>query len=117
MFYNYDNAMDYVKANHMQEIILVEGIFDVWSYYELGIENTMAILGSSLSKQQGDLLLKSGLDWTLSFDNDDAGKKCTAKIYSDYRYKTNLKTIELKDNCDPGDMLPMELMKAYLNRK
>lgn len=61
----------------LARVTLVEGPLDaVWAQ-EIG-EPTVAILGSSLSSRQADLLRQRGVRQVrLCFDNDEAGKKAT----------------------------------------
>ena len=113
ILYNYD----YIEQNEdITEVILVEGIFDVWAYHKVGIDNVVAIFGSSLSEEQAELLIRLSVDVTLSFDNDTAGQKATAKAIKLLRNKVTLKKIELSEGSDPADMTSEELLKAYLNR-
>lgn len=116
ILYNYDNALEHIKKYKESNIILVEGIFDVWSYHAIGIYNVVAIFGSSLSKTQGNLLLNTGLEWILSFDNDNAGVKCTKKVLEQYGLKADIKIITLPEGKDPGDCTNEELMQSYLSR-
>lgn len=98
------------------EIILVEGIFDVWAYYNIGIQNVVAIFGSSLKKEQFEKLLQLGVNITLSFDNDEAGRKCTKQTFKLFENKTEVKIIQLPDGCDPADIDKKDLLSRYLNR-
>ena len=95
LLYNYDLALNVIKYTKTNEIILVEGIFDVWAYHNIGIDNVVAILGSSLKNEQGKILLKNGFDIVTSFDNDEAGNKCTNRVVEYFRHKSDLKTIRL----------------------
>lgn len=118
MLYNYDVAMNTIKANKLTEIILVEGFFDVWAYHRIGIDNVVSIYGSSLKKEQEKLILQMGIDTViLSFDNDDAGIKCTNDVIDRFRNKCEVKKISLPDGCDPADMNPDELLQCYLKRQ
>lgn len=114
ILYNFD----YIEANeNITEVILVEGIFDVWAYEKAGIYNVVAIFGSSLSEEQVKLLLRLNIDVTLSFDNDRAGNKATEKAIKLLKNKVTLRKIELHEGCDPGDETVEDLTNAYLNRK
>ena len=114
ILYNFD----YIEKNEdITEVILVEGIFDVWAYAKAGIYNVVAIFGSSLSEEQVKLLLRLNIDITLSFDNDTAGNKATEKAIKLLRNKVTLRKIELKEGHDPDDETEEDLINAYLNRK
>ena len=114
ILYNFD----YIEKNEdITEVILVEGIFDVWAYAKAGIYNVVAIFGSSLSEEQVKLLLRLNIDVTLSFDNDTAGNKATEKAIKLLRNKVTLRKIELHEGYDPDDETEEDLINAYLNRK
>ena len=117
LLYNFDNAVKFAKENKLTELILVEGIFDVWAYHSIDVKNVVAIFGSTLKPEQASMLLQSAYDIVLSFDNDDAGRKCTAKIIKEYKYKMGIKVIDLPDGKDPGDLTPDELLDAYMKRR
>ena len=116
LLYNFDNILDMYGNNEISEVILVEGIFDVWAYYEIGVTNVIAIFGSSLKEEQYKMLLKLPLNITLSFDNDDAGKKCTKEVMKKFKNKSEIKVIDLPVGYDPADCTKEQLLSAYLNR-
>ena len=117
ILYNYDLVKDLTEKNSdITEIILTEGIFDVWAYHKAGIDNAMAVFGSSLSDEQIKLILQLNLDVTLSFDNDKAGNKATDKAIKVLKNKVTVKKINLPEGKDPADIETEELLKAYLNR-
>lgn len=113
LLYNYD-AVKNLKYN--EDIILTEGIFDVWAYHEAAIPNAVAIFGSTLKKEQKNTLLKSGKNLILSFDNDESGIRCTEEIIKQLNLKCNIEIVTLKENYDPADCTKAELQTAYLNR-
>jgi DNA primase len=117
LLYNYDVAMKAIKEHKLNEIILVEGIFDVWAYHEIGIDNVMAVFGSSLKEEQYKTLLKTGKDITTSFDNDKAGQKCTQEVLKKFKNKAELHVIDLPEDHDPADCTPETLRQAYLSRR
>ena len=107
---------NFKENEYYDEIILVEGIFDVWKFHEIGINNVVAVFGSALKQEQYKTLLKTGATITLCFDNDTAGNKCTKKTAEMFRNKTELKHIQLPSGKDPADCTNDELLSAYLNR-
>ena len=79
--YNYNFAISAIKKTGIA--ILVEGPGDVWKIHEAGIENSLAVFGSSLTDAQQILLESSGaLHLILLFDSDDAGLKAGNNIQS-----------------------------------
>lgn len=116
ILYNYDNTVDAIDRG-VEEVILVEGIFDVWAYHRIGIDNVVAVFGSHLSTIQIEEILKLNVAVTLSFDNDDAGNKATDTAINVLTGKTVLKKIELPPSYDPCDCTESELLNAYLKRQ
>lgn len=116
LLYNLDNAVKTIQKGN-EEIILVEGIFDVWSYHRIGINNVVAIFGSNLSKHQIKEILKLNIPVTLSFDNDEAGNKATTKSIAALKNMTLLRKITLPEGNDPCDCTENELMNSYLKRQ
>lgn len=117
ILYNYDLAVNTIKTNNLTSIILVEGVFDVWAYHQIGIDNVVAVFGSSLKKEQANLLLKLGIDLILSFDNDNAGNKAAEAIQGAYSNKVGISIITLPEGKDPSDCSEEELLQCYMRRK
>lgn len=70
--FGYSHAIDEVrKTSHL---FLVEGYFDMMSLYQIGIKNTMAYLGATLTKEQIEKISRICKNVTLIVDQDEAGK-------------------------------------------
>lgn len=108
--YNYDNAK---SAN---EIVICEGITDVWAFHECSIP-TVATFGSHITNEQYKLLLKTGANLTFSFDGDEAGYIATNKAINMFRNKANIKQIIFKPNQDPASISRKELFNLFEQRK
>lgn len=115
VLYNYDNVVQLIDAGECTEVILVEGIFDVWAYWEVGIKNVVCVFGSSVKPEQFDLLIKLGVDICLSFDNDKAGNKCTKNTIELFKNKVTLTKVDLPNEKDPCDCKEM-LGELYKNK-
>ena len=73
-----ENFLKSVKNNN--EIIIVEGYFDVLAFNLLGYSNVASPSGTALTIQQLEQLSKYSTNITLSFDNDKAGVSATRRI-------------------------------------
>jgi 5S rRNA maturation endonuclease (ribonuclease M5) len=94
--YNIWNAKDYIKSN--QTVIIVESPGNVWRLHEAGIDNTVAIFGSSLSDKQKMILDISGAMKIITImDNDDAGRKAAESIQKKCNRTYIVEHIVLKD--------------------
>ena len=73
-----ENFLKSVKNNN--EIIIVEGYFDVLAFNLLGYSNVASPSGTALTIQQLEQLSKYSTNITLAFDNDKAGVSATLRI-------------------------------------
>ena len=109
ILYNYDNAVD------ENEIVVVEGIYDVLAFKEIGVE-AVCTFGSNLSDAQRDLLLQTGADICFAYDGDDAGRSATKKAMSKLHNKATLKQIDFDEGEDPDSVTRERLRELYNNR-
>lgn len=102
-----------VKDNNKEkELILVEGFFDVFNLWQNGFRNTAALMGTSLSKEQEELILRYlGKDGriTLIFDSDEAGKKAVKEAIEKLIEKVYLKVIRLEEEIDLDSLSKKEI--------
>ena len=73
-----ENFLKSVKNNN--EIIIVEGYFDVLAFNLLGYSNVASPSGTALTIHQLEQLSKYSTNITLAFDNDKAGVSATRRI-------------------------------------
>jgi DNA primase len=93
--------------------ILVEGAFDAWSLYQIGIaEDPLGTLGAHLSDEQAELIIKNYVEITTAFDNDKAGRNATRQAIIKLQFNTNLRHLELGELHDPGDITSREQLFA-----
>ncbi len=95
VLYNLDRA----KAHDARELVVVEGFFDAMKVWQAGFKNVVALMGSTLSTQQEDLLVAHADCLALMFDGDEAGVTCLREFYRKLRQRMYLKEIHL----DPGE--------------
>lgn len=89
-------------------IVVVEGFKSVMSLYEWGIENSVATMGASLSRNQLLLLLGLGKKIICIGDNDTAGKRMMQSVYNQcYRFSEVYK-IDLSEFTDIDKASPCE---------
>jgi 5S rRNA maturation endonuclease (ribonuclease M5) len=91
-------------------VILCEGPGDVWSYEAAGIRNSVALLGTSMSRQQRLMLQNAGaLTLICTFDNDKAGQKAMEKIEKDLMHYFRIFCVTPDTVEDVGDMFPEDI--------
>ena len=111
ILYNIDSCKEY------DEIIVCEGMFDVWKWYEAGFENAVCTFGANLTEEQYRIILRSGKDVVWSYDGDEAGIQATKKAINMLRYKANQWIIKMPDGLDPEKCEIQELRKLYEKRE
>jgi len=76
-FFGLSTALSEIKIK--EEVIIVEGEFDVLSMHRLGFKNTVSILGSQFSYYHAKILSQYAKRIYFMFDNDQAGRECLLK--------------------------------------
>ena len=104
LLYNYYNAKDHVRLS--KNVILVEGFMDVIRLYSVGIKNVVALMGTSLTKEQINLLKRLSTNIYISLDGDSAGKKAALSAGEDLTNAgCNVFVISLKEDLDPDEYI------------
>ncbi len=113
LLYNYHRALTHAREKH--QVIVVEGFMDVIRLYTIGIKNVVATMGTAITKEHANLLMKLSKNIVLCFDGDKAGEKATISAL-DALEKIGItpKIIRLEDNLDPDDYIIKKGSDAYL---
>lgn len=92
---------------------IAEGYFDVISLHKIGIKNTIASCGTSLTDSQCLLLKKYTNLVTLFYDNDDAGKKATIRAINKLlKNGLMINIVDFKNYKDPDEIINNEIENA-----
>ena len=103
ILYNLWNVKNIIKKD---DLIIVEGIFDVLSFVEIGIKNVISTLGINISKYQLNEIQKISNNIVLGFDNDVAGiSSALEKAYFFVSNGFNVKIINYGNYKDANDVL------------
>ena len=114
ILYNYHRAHN--KLNKNDSIIIMEGYFDVIRASTVGVNNCVAPMGTSLTKQHINILKKITNNIILCFDGDNAGKEATIRaieLLEDYNINTKIIRLEEKD---PDEFIIKRGKKAFLEK-
>ena len=90
-------------------VIVVEGFFDALAVHQGGYPAVVALMGSSLSRSQGDLLTAHFDRVLLLLDGDDAGRQGTAAIAATLAERITAVPILLGDGTQPDQLLPVAI--------
>ncbi|MCX7904108.1 MAG: DNA primase [Caloramator sp.] len=100
-------ALNFVLKKGMpDELILVEGYMDCIKLHQHGIENTVATLGTALTKEQARLIKRYCNTVYLCYDSDAAGRTATLRgIEVLHSEGLNVKIINIPRGKDPDEFI------------
>ena len=102
--FNYKRAKEETRIK--KYVILMEGFMAVIRAYTIGVKNCIATMGTSLTKDQINLIKRLTNTVYLCLDGDNAGINATinnGKLLLDNNL--NVKVLPLSDNLDPDDYI------------
>jgi hypothetical protein len=106
--YNYWSAKRFISKTGTA--IICESPGNVWALESVDINNSVALMGLSLSKTQRLLLQKAGaLTLIIILDNDKAGKDAKQRLEDSLGYYFRLIFIYPENVNDVAEMLPQEI--------
>lgn len=105
------------EARICESAVLCEGYMDVIAFYQAGIKNVFAPLGTAFTQNQAELLSVSGVkSAVVAFDSDDAGRKAASKAVEILREKNiAAKVAEFGNSKDPDEFLKKEGSESLKN--
>lgn len=109
LLYNYD------ATSGQAEVIVCEGMPDVWAFHELGL-TAVATFGAHLTDEQYKMLVRTGADIVLAYDGDEAGQNANIKAYDMLKLTSNVKYIPFEAGEDPDNLPREELWTRYENK-
>ncbi len=100
-----DHIYNMHRISEKDDIVyIVEGFFDVFRLHNFNVK-AISIMGTSLSRNQMNLLKSINTRYLLMMDGDIRGKAATSQIMK-YMHdeKLDVSVVNLKDNTDPADL-------------
>lgn len=86
------------------EVIIVEGFFDCMKVWQSLHPFVVALMGSSLSEHQEQLLLRRFTKVTLLLDGDTAGREAAQGIAERLVHKVHVRIVDLPDGQQPDQL-------------
>jgi DNA primase len=86
------------------EVIVVEGFFDALKVHQAGHPAVVALMGSSFSQRQSELLLSHFASVTVMLDGDDPGRHAAEVIAKLLRPKVRVHEVELPNGVQPDQL-------------
>ena len=109
--YNLNLAKDITTKS--KYVIVVEGYFDVINLYAHGFENTVSIMGTSISKEQITLLRRYFEDIIIVFDGDQAGYKAAYRSLDIFIQSSYIPYVVFPQRGDDPDSIMRENGPSY----
>lgn len=114
ILYNYHRA--HTKLSKDDDIIIMEGYFDVIRASTVGVNNCVAPMGTSLTKNHIQILKKITNRIILCFDGDEAGKTATIRAIPLLENAgMDVKVIRLEEK-DPDEFIIKRGKDAFLEK-
>ncbi len=99
------------------QLILVEGYMDVIALHGNGVKNAVATLGTSLTKDHGQLLKKYANEVVVAFDGDEAGVKATLRSIQILENEgLKIRVLSLGKEEDPDDFIRRRGKEVFYQR-
>ena len=119
ILYNYFSALEEIRRK--KEIIICEGFMEVIRLYSIGIKNVVALMGTSFTNDQLEVIKKLNVNVVLNLDNDDPGKLAAFQIGETLSKNGINPSVIVFDRYKDTDELIMNdgaeaFLKAYNNR-
>ncbi len=114
VLYNFHRAKEFAKE---QGLILVEGFFDTMKLWQAGFKNVVALMGTSISDEQEQLLLEAlapNGKLCLMLDPDEPGERATREITEKLINKLYVKVVDLQEDGMEADSLSEERIRELL---
>jgi DNA primase len=105
VLFNLDRAMQTGSHNG----IVVEGFFDALKVYQAGHPAVVALMGSSFSQRQSDLLLSHFTSVTLMLDGDEPGRRAAEVIAQLLTPKVPVHKVDLPNSVQPDQLSSTEI--------
>jgi DNA primase len=102
--YNLNNAVFHIKKH--KRLILTEGYMDAIAFYRAGMQEVVASMGTSLTKDQVRKMAKYTKEVYIAYDGDSAGLEATSRAISMLEQEhLQVKIVLLPDQADPDDYI------------
>jgi DNA primase len=105
VLFNLDRAIE----TDIPNVIVVEGFFDALKVYQAGHRAVVALMGSSFSQRQSELLLSRFATVTLMLDGDQPGRRAAEAMAKLLTPKVRVNQVELPDRVQPDQLSSAEI--------
>lgn len=96
----------------VEELVIVEGFRSVWWLTACGHPNVVAVMGSSCSPEQAELIenvLDNDARVVFLTDGDDAGAACAVSLFREFGHRRFCRWVKLDNGLQPTDLSELQL--------
>jgi DNA primase len=97
----------------MQRVIVVEGFFDAMKIHQAGYPHVVALMGSTMSERQEDLLASHFKGVVLAPDGDEAGKRAVYEITLRLACRAFVRVAPIPNGRQPDELSNDELTNIF----
>ncbi|AIO19007.1 DNA primase [Candidatus Izimaplasma bacterium HR1] len=119
ILYNLHNALNAIRMNN--RVVLFEGYMDVIAAHRAGIKESVASMGTSLTKEQVKLMKKYTNNVVICYDGDKPGIEATERAITLFANENmQVLIVNLEDGLDPDDYITkygVEKLANFINDK
>lgn len=114
LLYHYHMARDVCRQKDV--VIVMEGFMDVIRAHSIGVLNTIATMGTAVTKKQAQLIKRLAHRVILCFDGDEAGAKATLACSNELALIGVVpQVVRLPDDMDPDDYIRKNGKDAFID--
>lgn len=113
ILYLFDQTKKSIKE--VDFVIITEGYFDAVRLYTNGMRNTVAIMGTNLTKQQMGELSKYTNKFVFALDSDEAGINAVEKSFKNLNNTINALVLKLSPSKDPDEYILKFGIESFQN--
>lgn len=104
-----------VRRGGSRQAILVEGFFDCFHLHQAGFPQTLALMGSSVSAVQQELLRRHFEELVVMLDGDETGRSASPRIVRQLGSVMALRLAEVPAGRQPDQLTPAEIRRVLGN--
>lgn len=111
-------GLNFFRKSGFSDILLVEGYMDVVSLHQYGVTNSVASLGTALTKQQARLIKRNVPRAYIAYDSDSAGQNAALKAARELLDEgVEVRVMRFPDGSDPDEFIRREGIAAFDDAK
>ncbi len=114
ILYNLNNAKEFIRKS--REIIICEGQMDTIRLHTIGYKNAVSLSGTSITREQIEMISKFKANIILNLDQDEAGRQATVTIGNIFESMgLNVNVIVFSESKDTDELVSKKGKSSFDN--